>query len=59
MPQCRVMPGWEDRSGQVGEHPHRGRGRGHGIGGFRRGDLKRGKQFLRLKILDFSSGHEG
>jgi hypothetical protein len=22
------MPGWEDRSGWVGEHLHRGRGRG-------------------------------
>jgi hypothetical protein len=29
--------------GWVGEHPHRGRGRGEKIGGFQRGDLKRGK----------------
>jgi hypothetical protein len=29
----------------VGEHPYRGRGRGDGIGGFRREDLKRGKHF--------------
>jgi hypothetical protein len=43
MPQCRGMPGWEDGSGWVREHPHRGRGRGDGIGDFRRGDLERGK----------------
>jgi hypothetical protein len=38
------MPGWENGSGWVGEHPHRGRWRGNDIGGFRRGDLERGKQ---------------
>jgi hypothetical protein len=27
----------------VGEHPHRSRGRGEGIGGFQRRDLERGK----------------
>jgi hypothetical protein len=32
MPQCRGMPGWEDGSGWVGEHPHRSR-KGGGIGG--------------------------
>jgi hypothetical protein len=42
MPQSRAMPGWEDGSGWVGKHPHRGRGRRDGIGGFRRGDLERG-----------------
>jgi hypothetical protein len=26
-----------------GEHPYRGRGKGNGIGGFRRGNLERGK----------------
>ena len=41
MPQCRVMPGWEGRSGWVVDHPHRGRGRRDGIGGFQRGDLKK------------------
>jgi hypothetical protein len=29
--------------GWVGEHPHRGRRGGDGIGGFRRGDLEKGK----------------
>jgi hypothetical protein len=43
MLQCRGMPGQEDGSVWVGEHPHRGRGREDGIGGFRRGDLERGK----------------
>jgi hypothetical protein len=29
MPQCRGMPGWKGRTGRwVGEHRHRGRGRG-------------------------------
>jgi hypothetical protein len=28
MPQCMGMPGQEDGSGWMGEHPHRGRGRG-------------------------------
>jgi hypothetical protein len=31
--------------GWVGEHPHRGRGRGDGIGGFQRGDLERRKHW--------------
>jgi hypothetical protein len=44
MPQCRGMPGWEDESGWVQEHPHRGGGGGgNGIGSFRRGDLEREK----------------
>ena len=43
MPQCRGMPGQENWSGRVGKHPHRGRGTGDGIGGFRREDLERGK----------------
>jgi hypothetical protein len=44
MPQCRGTPGREDRSGVgwVGEHPHRGRGRGDRRGCQRR-DLERGK----------------
>jgi hypothetical protein len=33
MPQCRKMPGLEDESGWVGEHPHRDRGRGDGTVG--------------------------
>jgi hypothetical protein len=32
MPQCRRMPGKEDRSGWVGGHPHRGKGRENGLG---------------------------
>jgi hypothetical protein len=28
--------------GWVGEHPHRGRERDNGIGGFQKGDLERG-----------------
>jgi hypothetical protein len=32
MPQCKGMPGWEDKSGWVGEHPQRGGG-GVGWGG--------------------------
>jgi hypothetical protein len=32
----------------MGEHPHRGRGKGERIGGFRRGDQERGKH-LKLK----------
>jgi hypothetical protein len=43
MPQGRGMPGQEDGSGWVEEHPHRGKERGTGIGGFQRGDLERGK----------------
>jgi hypothetical protein len=43
MPQCRGMPEQENRSGWVREHPHRGKRRGNGIGGFLRGDLERGK----------------
>jgi hypothetical protein len=43
MPQCRGLPGHKDGSGCVCEHPHRGRGRRNGIGGFRRGDLERRK----------------
>jgi hypothetical protein len=43
MPQCGGMLGREDRSGWLGEHPHRGRGSGDGIGIFQRGDLERGK----------------
>jgi len=39
MSQCRRMPGeaagWRE---WVGEHPHRSRGRGDGIGGFQRGN---------------------
>jgi hypothetical protein len=35
MPQCRGMPGQEDGSGWVGEHPHRGRGKGDGMGVFK------------------------
>jgi hypothetical protein len=38
------MPGQEDGSRWVGEHPHRGRGRGNRIGSFPREDLERGKQ---------------
>jgi hypothetical protein len=35
MPQCRGMPGKENRSGGWGtEHPRRGRGMGDGIEGF-------------------------
>jgi hypothetical protein len=43
MPQCRGMPGWEDRSGWVGEQPDGGRGKGDGIRGFPRGKLEKGK----------------
>jgi hypothetical protein len=43
MPQCRVIPGWEGRSGWVGEHPHRGRGKEYGISRFKRGNLERRK----------------
>jgi hypothetical protein len=45
MPQCRVMPGQEDGSGWVGEHPHRGRGGGMGLGGFLKGSPGKGKTF--------------
>jgi hypothetical protein len=38
IPQCRGMPGWGIRSGWVGEHCHRSRGREHGTGGFGRGN---------------------
>jgi hypothetical protein len=41
MPQGKGMPGWEDRRGWVGEHPHRGR-----VEDFRRGDLKKGKYLI-------------
>ena len=41
MTQCRGMPGWEGGSGWVGDHPHRGRGRGEGVEGLQRGDLER------------------
>jgi hypothetical protein len=44
MPQFREIPGWEDRSGWVGEHPHRDREREDGIAGH----LERGK-FLKYK----------
>jgi hypothetical protein len=38
MPQCRVIEGREVRvDGWVEEHPHRSRGRGDLIGGFREG----------------------
>jgi hypothetical protein len=43
MPQYRGMPGWEDGSGLVREHPHRGRGRGKWDEGSQRGDLERGE----------------
>jgi hypothetical protein len=36
MPQCKEMPGPEGRSGWVEQYPHRGRGRGNGIGAFLR-----------------------
>jgi hypothetical protein len=42
MPQCRE--GQDGKLGEgewVGEHPHGGRGRGNGIGGFWRGDLEK------------------
>jgi hypothetical protein len=46
MPQYREMPEWGGMSGWVGEHSHRGGGKGgrgrDGIGGFWRGDLERG-----------------
>jgi hypothetical protein len=46
MPQCRGMPGREDGScGWVVEYPHRGRGRGDGIGGFLKGRPGKGKTF--------------
>jgi hypothetical protein len=44
MPQCRGMPGREDRSGWVGGGALSQRqGEGDGIGGFLRGNLERGK----------------
>jgi hypothetical protein len=44
IPQCRVMPGGKAGvGGWVGEHPHKDRGRGNGIGGFQRGDREREK----------------
>jgi hypothetical protein len=43
MPQRRGMPGWEDWSGWVGEHPHRGKGSGDRIESFLRGDQEREK----------------
>jgi hypothetical protein len=50
MPQCRGIPGQEDGSEWVGgKHPHRGRARGDGTGGFHRGDLERGKH-LKHKV---------
>jgi hypothetical protein len=43
MPQCRGMPGWQDGSGWVGEHSHRG------VGGlyraFPKGTPGKGKTF--------------
>jgi hypothetical protein len=42
MPQCKGMPGWGSGSGLVGEHFHRIRGRQQEIGGFQRGNQKRG-----------------
>jgi hypothetical protein len=43
MPQCRGMPGREDRSGWVGRGaPSLRQGWGDGIGGLQRGDLEPG-----------------
>ena len=42
MPQYRGMSRREGVSRWVGEHPHKGRGTGYGIGGFQRGDLESG-----------------
>jgi hypothetical protein len=44
MPQCRGMPGQEDGSGWVGEHPHRGGGGGRDRG-FPKGRPGKGKTF--------------
>ena len=35
MPQCRGVQGWRGRNGWEGQHPHRSRGWGDGIGGFK------------------------
>jgi hypothetical protein len=38
MPQCRVMPAKEGGSGWVGDHSHRGRKRGDGMGRVSKGE---------------------
>jgi hypothetical protein len=43
MPQCRGIPGQEERRRWVRGRSHRGRVRGDGIGGFQKGNLERGK----------------
>jgi len=42
MPQCRGIARRGGRSGWLGKHPHRSRGREDGIGGFWRGNQGRG-----------------
>jgi hypothetical protein len=61
MPQCRGIKGEEvGVGGWVEEHPHKSRGREHGIGGFQRGDLERGKHLkYKLKNIQFKKKRAG
>ena len=45
VPQCRGMPGQEDGSGWMQEHPHRGRGGGGGDRKFLKGRPGKGETF--------------